>query len=200
MHENAVQQPPPAEQPADFGSTVRKIARDIAGLDPGPAAALRRGPLKGAGAAAFWKLLARCEPQEAERNEEGWGALIQAIAILTPKGQGSQSAPGETPAETSRGRRSAFGRTPMGQALAEAKVSDGRLSRLLATKDEQRRETAVRLCRRLAAAEVPPFNLTTLGHFIVHGNEKTDRRIACDFYRAFDAAERKTTEKEDTNS
>ena len=64
---------------------IPKIAMEIARLDPGPAAALRRGPRSGAGAAAFWKLLARYDPVGAKRNESGWAALIQAIAILTPK-------------------------------------------------------------------------------------------------------------------
>lgn len=198
MHENAVQQPLPTERPADFGSTVWGIARDIADLDPGAAAALRRGPLEGSGAAAFWKLLATYEPEDAVQNELGWAALIQAIAILTPKGQGSRSAHGKTP--MGERRRSAHGKTPMGEALVKAKVSDERLAHLLATKGDQRRETAVRLCRRLAATETPPFNLTTLGHFIVHGSEKTDRRIAREFYYALAAAERKAIEKGDTSS
>lgn len=195
MHENAVQQPLPTERPTDFGSTVWMLARDIAHLahlDPGAAAALRRGPLEGSGAAAFWKLLATYDPDGAVQNELGWAALIQAIAILTPKGQGRRSMKGQ-------GHRSAYGKTPMGEALAKAKVSDERLAHLLATKGNQRRETAVRLCRRLASAETPPFNLTTLGHFIVHGTEKTDRRIAREFYYAL-TTERKATEKGDTSS
>lgn len=198
MHENAVQQPLPTERPTDFGSTVWMIARDVAHLDPGAAAALRRGPLAGAGAAAFWKLLATYDPEDAVQNELGWAALIQSIAILTPKGQGSRTGHGKTP--VGERRRSAYGKTSMGEALVKANVSEERLAHLLATKDEQRRETAVRLCRRLAAAEAPPFNLTTLGHFIVHGTEKTDRLVASQFYYALAAAERQATEKGDTSS
>ena len=75
----------PAAQ--NLPETIPKIAADIARLDSGPAAALRRGPRNGAGAAAFWKLLAKHNPVGAARNEAGWAALIQAIAILTPKGR-----------------------------------------------------------------------------------------------------------------
>ena len=53
---------------------IPKIAMEIARLDPGPAAALRRGPRNGAGAAAFWKLLAKYSPVDGRRNESGWGA------------------------------------------------------------------------------------------------------------------------------
>ena len=78
----------PATQ--NLPEAIPKIAAEIARLDPGPAAALRRGPRNGAGAAAFWKLLAKHNPVGAERNEAGWAALVQAIAILTPKGRGPE--------------------------------------------------------------------------------------------------------------
>ena len=71
---------------------VPRLAWEIAKLDPGSAAALRRGPLAGAGAASFWKLLVNHDIDAG--NEAGWAALLQAIAILTPKGAdpGKQSA------------------------------------------------------------------------------------------------------------
>jgi len=77
-----------------FGQTVARLAQEIAVLEPGPASALRRGPQHGAGAAAFWKLLARYGPDhELDRDrEDGWSTLVQAIAILTTKGRSSSNA------------------------------------------------------------------------------------------------------------
>ena len=151
--------------------TAPWLAAYIAHLDPGSAAALRRGPLAGAGAAAFWKLAAEYAPGAA-RDEEGWAALIQAIAILTPKGREAD-------------RRSAHDPTvPMGAALYEAGVSELRLARLLGAPKEMRRDLAVRACRRLAATEHKRFDLRTLAKLILFDNEKTNHRIARDYYRA----------------
>ena len=40
----------------DLKVVIPRLASEIARLDSGPAAALRRGPLAGAGTAAFWKI------------------------------------------------------------------------------------------------------------------------------------------------
>ena len=159
--------------------TIPKIAFEIARLDPGPAAALRRGPLQGAGAAALWKLLASHNPVAAH-NEPGWAALIQAVAVLTPKGR----APEKKPAHDAS--------LPMGRVLYEAGFSELRLARLLSTASGLRREVAVRTCRRLAAGEFNRFNLVTLGEFVLFGGDQTDRQIARDYYRAHAAAARES--------
>ena len=163
---------------------IPKIARAIARLDPGPAAALRRGPRNGTGAAAFWKLLAEHDPVGAARNELGWAALIQAVAILTPKGRDAKKRPAHDDSRS------------MGQALFEAGFSELRLARLLAAALNLRLELAVRVCRRLAAREPSRFNLVTLGYFVLFGGEHTDRRIARDYYRAEAAARRRSQDKE----
>ncbi len=138
---------------------VPRLARAIARLDPGSAAALRRGPLAGAGAAAFWKLMAEHVARRAGRDEEGWAALFQAIAILTPKGAEAH-------------RRSAHDRDiEMGTALCKAKVSELRLARLLGAPKETQRDLAVRLCRRLSGTEQSRFNLGTLARLIIFGEE-----------------------------
>ncbi len=185
---------PLEEAPAETGSTptsrsvedvIPSIAKEIACLDPGPAAALRRGPHRGAGAAAFWKLLAKYNPVGAASRERDWAALIQAIAVLTPKGRDPK-------------KPSAHDSLSMGHALHEAGISELRLARLLAADPDSRREFAVRVCRRLAAAKSGPyrFNLVTLGYFVLYGAENTDRRIARDYYRADAAARRKSREGE----
>ena len=170
--------------PQRLREAIPKIAFEIARLDPGSAAALRRGPLQGAGAAAFWKLLAKQNPVGATRNQAGWAALIQAIAVLTPKGQDPE-------------KKSAHDYSlSMGRALHKARFSELRLARLLAAAPELRREVAVRTCRRLAAGEFNRFDLVTLGDFVLFGGGDTDRRIARDYYRAHAAAERESQDRE----
>ena len=166
---------------------IPKIASEIARLDPGPAAALRRGPCSGAGAAAFWKLLTKHDPVGAVYNEAGWAALIQAIAILTPKGR--------DPAKQSAHAYS----LPMGQALCRAEFTELRLARLLSAAPDLRRDLAVRTCRRLANGEFNRFNLVTLAEFVLFGGDRTGRRIARDYYRAQAAAER-TSEDTETST
>lgn len=167
---------------------VAELARAIAALEPGPAAALRRGPQNGAGAAAFWKLLARYGPgYELDRDrEEGWGTLVQAIAILTPKGRNRDNAPKE-PAHDPR--------RAMGAALHDAGVSELRLARMLTASQRLRRTLVLRLCRRLAAADERRFDLRTLANFIWYGHD-AGRRIARDYYRAQTMAERHSEPKE----
>ena len=167
----------------DLNGVIPKLAFEIARLDSGSAAALRRGPLAGAGTAAFWKLTTQYAPAAA-RDEAGWAALLQAIAILTPKGR----SPNKKPAHDRQ--------VPMGSALHKAGLSELRLATLLAATTERRRESAPRVCRRLAAGEQNRFDLVTLARFILFGDESTDRRIARHYYRADAAARRESKNKE----
>ncbi len=174
-----------AETP-DLRRVIPTLAAEIARLRPGPAAALRRGPLAGAGAAAFWKLTAKYAPNEAAKNEYGWAALIQAIAILTPKGRDPN-------------KKSAHDhRVPMGRALYKSAFSELRLARLLAATTDLRRELAVRACRRLAATGQNRFDLVTLAYFILFGYDRTDRRIASHYYRAEATAKRDSQDEENS--
>ena len=166
-----------------LGQVVSRLAGEIARLDPGSAAALRRGPLSGAGAAAFWKLMATHQP--GTNDEADWATLIQGIAILTPKG-------------TDLNKKSAHEyRFPMGTVLHQAECSELRLARLLNAPKEMRRDLAIRMCRRLSRTEYNRFNLETLARFILYANDDTDRRIARDYYRT--DAESKRTSNESTD-
>ena len=166
-----------------LGQVVSRLAGEIARLTPGPAAALRRGPLSGAGAAAFWQLMAIYQP--GTNDEAGWAALIQGIAILTPKG-------------TDPEKKSAHEyRFPMGSVLSKAEFSELRLARLLNAPKEIRRDLAVRLCRRLSRTEHSRFNLETLARFILRADDETDRRIARDYYRTEAESKRASTESTD---
>ena len=159
---------------------IPRIAREIARLDPGPVAALRRGPGTGAGAAAFWKLLAKHNLADSK----GWAALIQAIALLTPKGRHAEKRPAHDYSIS------------VGKALYDAGVSELRLARLLGATADLRPKLAVRTCRRLATTEFNRFDLVTLGHFVLFGREAIDRQIAKDYYRAEAAARRKSEDRE----
>ena len=166
-----------------LSQVVSRLAGEIARLDPGSAAALRRGPLSGAGAAAFWQLMATHQPRT--NDETGWATLIQGIAILTPKG-------------TDPNKKSAHEyRLPMGSVLSKAEFSELRLARLLNAPKEMRRDLAVRLCRRLSRTENSRFNLETLTRFILFADDETDRRIARDYYRTDAESKRKSTESTD---
>ena len=166
-----------------LGQVVSRLAGEIARLDPGSAAALRRGPLSGAGAAAFWQLMATHQPRT--NDETGWATLIQEIAILTPKG-------------TDPNKKTAHEyRFPMGTVLHQAEFSELRLAHLLNAPKEMRRDIAIRMCRRLSRTEYNRFNLETLARFILYADDETDRRIARDYYRAKAESERQSTESTD---
>ena len=109
-------------------NAIPAISRQIAMLDPGAAAALRRGPLAGPGAAAYWKLLAEYHSPGA-RRETAWaevGRGLQAIAVLTPKGRDGNKETAHLPGK------------PMGATLSDAGVSELRVARLLSQPRDRR--------------------------------------------------------------
>ena len=181
MPSEKYEKPRTAPNARGLRDVLPKLATEILHLDPGSAAALRRGPLNGAGAAAFWRLLARHDLPGTER----WAALVQAIAILTPKGREPTRLSAHNDALS------------LGEALQKARVSDLRLARLLGAPPSLLPELAVRTCRRLAATEFNRFDLVTLGQFLLsRDNAHATRRIAHDYYRSAFAAMRKTQDQE----
>ena len=165
---------PPRPERRGPSEIVVSLARQISTLDAGSAAALRRGPLTGPGVAAFWKLLADHEIPESQTD--AWASVVQAVAVLTPVGQAVADGTVTSPHEPPRS---------MGAALHGAGISEMRLARLLGAKGAMRREMLIRICRRLSRdTEHRRFDLRTLALFVVGSNEKTDRRIASEYYRA----------------
>ena len=171
---------------ADVGLTVVRMAARIARLMPGPAAALRRGPLESEGSAAFWQLVADHGIEGTRLELARWATIVQAIAILTPRGREEK-------------KRSAHDAgKPMGEALHEAKISDLRLARLLSARGAMRCVFAIRTCRRLAASAPVRFDLRTLAKFILWDNDPSQGHwIARHYYRA--AAKAKATQRETSN-
>ena len=151
---------------------VPGIALDIARLDPGPAAALRRGPHFGAGSAAMWRLLARHNPIGADRNPSGWASLIQSLAILTARGRSRDKLTAHEPTMT------------VGRALEESGFSESRLARLLSARGRTRQEAAVRMCRRLEKGHRNRIDGISLARFVLHQDDATDSTIAREYYRA----------------
>ena len=178
MNAKAVRPGNSAHGPAGPNEIGPRLAYDIARLDPGSAAALRRGPLAGAGAAAFWQLLANHDI--AQRGTTSWAVVVQAIAILTGVG-------GRGALETKQAAHDP--KKTMGAALFGAGVSEVRLARLLAAQGSLRNDLTVRMCRRLARdPEHRKLDVRTLSWFLVLANEQTDRQIAREYYRAQAAA------------
>lgn len=148
-------------------------------LNPGALAALRRGPLAGAGAAAYWQLASSVAVHESKQRE--WAAIMQCIAILTRKGF------------SERKESAHLHNFPMGAALYKSGVSELRLARLLNAPPSLRADFAVRLCRRLARGEFARFNLITLAHYVLSGKGRTDRILAQTYYRAEAVSRSKTS-------
>lgn len=166
---------------------VPKLALRVAHLDPRSAAALRRGPLEGAGSAAFWKLTAELAPDLTPRQEPAWASVVQAVAILTPRGRDGSRTSAHDPAVS------------FGRALYAAGLSELRLARWLTAPPPMRRRLSVRLCRWLAATDVNRCDVVTLAHFMVFGGA-AGRRIARDYYRAEAAAVRRRSEDRGTST
>ncbi len=174
----------PLPSDSDIIGKIVRMAGDISRLPPGPAASLRRNPLAGSGNAAFWYLLAKNEIHPGrELLERRWATVVQAIAILTPKGRADKDRPKPS---------SHDGAAPMGTSLHEAGVSEHRLARLLSARGEMRRDLVIRTCRRLAATEAPRFDLRTLARFVLFEDESQARWIARKYYAAHARAAQST--------
>ena len=170
----------PASGPrTDIGLTIVRLAGRIARIGPGPAAALRRGPLVQAGSAAFWQLMAENDIHPGGDHLARWATVVQAIAILTPKGREPGQAIGAR-RKHSDGRR----------ALQQAGISDLRLARLLSARGEMRSDLMIRACRRLSAKQVIRFDLRTMAKLVLFDGENEARWIARKYYSAAVAAQK----------
>ncbi len=173
---------------SDVGDKIVRLAGEISKLPPGPAASLRRNPLAGSGSAAFWYLLAM-NGITPGRKLERWATVIQAIAILTPKGRDDPDRPKLSPHD---------GAVPMGTALYESqpRIRQQRLARLLSARGRMRRDLVIRTCRRLAAKEAVRFDLRTLARFVLFEHESQARWIARKYYTAHARAAKTTNQGE----
>lgn len=183
----------------DFDQVIADLAKDVARLDSGALAALRRGALVGAGAPAFWTLLARHDLSAVRRDIDGWAAVMQGMALMTPRGRDQNRPPAHDP------------RMPLGRALANGGTteregpsspplfSELRLARLMASKGMIRQDLALRACRMFASHEVR-INWSQMARLILDGDEYTARRIARDYYGTLDRRVRQDQEKSTDNA
>lgn len=190
--------PSPTADRRQLGDEVEALAADIARLDPGPLAQLRRGALQGAGAPAFWTLLARHGLAPIEGSLEGWAAVMQGIAIMTPRGR---DRPRASPHDRSAplGRQLATGGDPDWGKSGEprAAFSELRLARLLEAGGAARRDLALRACRMLARHEAR-VDWRQMARLILFpdGSERTARQVARSFYETLDRQRRRQDEPE----
>ncbi|MHB1360333.1 MAG: type I-E CRISPR-associated protein Cse2/CasB [Rhodocyclaceae bacterium] len=146
-----------------------------AGLSNGERAALKRMALDGPAPLALHRmLLAHVDDAwQGERWLADWRALICALAI--------QRDGGFNPA------------TPFGQALAEARFAESRLERLLSASDDTLRALALRAARQVAAKGIACDWRTFAELLFTRDSEYRERintRIARDFYRTLQSANR----------
>ncbi len=170
-----------AENPQPLSETIPYLAGAIQKLEPGELSRLCRNPLLGGGSAAFWYLVAerglRCHTDE---WQEKWAAVIQGMALMTPKGD---------PAKRTRSAHDA--NRPVGAVLAnpgseKLGLSELRLSQLLTARGDMRRKLAIRVCRMLSAQDAP-CHWGQMAQLILYGKESIKRRIASDYYRTLHA-------------
>lgn len=200
---------------------IEKICDDLAGLDPGPLAELRRMDTTSDayGAPYFWRLVARYELlSNGGPREPAWAQVIQALAILTPKGRDDQkhsrharneaNASADTNSSDAspdgevlpRRRRRGLGHVlcdgadptwPEDKQNPRAVYSEARFAQLLASSGATRVDLVLRAARMLAArlpADVR-FDCTDLAGLLLFPDDpKVTRRIARDYYARLDGA------------
>lgn len=186
--------PNDTRQPEKDTEAPHVIALSIAGLmkgfGSGEMAALRRlGP--DAAAPAYWRLAARHPILETRRD--AWTPIVQALALLMPKG------PPEERAELHNPRR------PLGRALCDGgrhdwpgdaaqgaprpAFSEQRLAQLLAARGSQRRILLLRAVRMLATSQDADAGLD-VGDLAWRFIDPDPQRLAAPYYHRLDRAER----------
>ncbi|MFM9939450.1 MAG: type I-E CRISPR-associated protein Cse2/CasB [Hyphomicrobiaceae bacterium] len=206
------------------------ICRDLAGLYSGPLAELRRmdATSDAYGAPYFWRLCSRYQLGGTEAAEATWAQIIQALAILTPKGRdeakpsrhsGHKTARPEVSAGSTEGgaavarsRRRGLGhvlcdgadlRWPQDATNPKPAYSEARLAQLLGSSGETRIDLVVRAARFLST-RLPAdatFDCTGIARLLLHPDDaKVTRDIARDYYARLDSARRTDTDDTTSNS
>jgi CRISPR type I-E-associated protein CasB/Cse2 len=155
----------------NWRDAVRKIAWRV-GLDDYPTgslAALRRLDPKKPDGAAFWWLVAEYAPRafEDDRASEALAAVVQSMAIAHPF------------------HRPLSGHGRLGEALAEAGVSEARLLRLLRLPRSELPEELRRLARLMSSkGDAGRFDWSDAFDLLFWADgERLRRDIARDYYR-----------------
>lgn len=162
------------------------IAEALAHASPGEKAEARR--MDEAGAPIFWRQMARLgiEPS----TEARWLFYTKLVALLTPASHSSSIHEG--------GRR--FGAVladggdrakPLNTPDAKPFLSEARLARLIAARDDARKQALERIVRMMSRKS-PTFDVTDLARFIF---ARTRREPAASYYTRIDTLpDKETTE------
>lgn len=165
---------------ADDSDDIARIALGIAGAlgatDPGEKAQARR--MDGLGAPVFWRQVARLGV--APGQEAAWLRFTRMVALLTPASA--------TQSIHQPGRRLGAVLADGGDASADLRVSgrpvlsEQRLARLLASRDEARLEALERAIRMVARAR-PRIDVVSLAWAIM---APASNALARDYYTRID--------------
>jgi CRISPR system Cascade subunit CasB len=167
------------DDPHALREALARLAFQLARLDPGPLARLRRAE-PGEPPADFWRLWhGGAWPGRPEKlKSEDWEWVVTAFAIVTPTGAPDGKL---APHDAS---------VPLGRALHAAGISEARVAALLNTPFDLRRPLILRLCRTLAAKR-QAMDMRDLGELLLRPHAPL-RKLA-DTYYAADAAAAKET-------
>lgn len=186
---------------------IENICRDLSKLDPGPLAELRRmdSTSDQYGAPYFWRLCARYGLPRGDTEENTWAQIVQALAILTPKGRDEEK-------QKRHNKKNGLGRVlcdgadtrwPDDTNNPRPVYSEARLAQLLGSSGETRVDLVLRLAR-LLAARLPPdtaFDCTDIARLLLYPDDpNVRRRIARDYYARFDGPRGSETDNDDTDS
>jgi hypothetical protein len=164
------------DQPA-LDERIFKLALDIARLDSGALARLRRMRSDGPGTAEFWKLAL----EHGVRTDVAGLRFMALLALLTPKGE-----PG--------GKRLHNGRNAWGKALAGSGYPETRLLRFLSTPFAYRADALEAMARWLAAKGHDGVNCVDLACLLWFDDIEHERRLARSYFTEL----KKTTDKNGT--
>jgi CRISPR system Cascade subunit CasB len=180
----------PEAQTKDPGAVALALARALQHSSPGDLAAVRRMREDGA-APLFWRMAARYG--EIGRRPDAWAAIARILALLTPTG-----APEARAALHDRDRH-------LGAVLCDGgdrgwsddrpMLSELRLARLLAARDEHRWRALERAARMLSRSRPPGplVNVADIAWAVL--NTAGTGRIAQDYYARLDRAQKNHNEE-----
>ena len=150
---------------------IPKMCHEIAHLDSGSLARLRRMDPLGPGEAEFWKLAIF---HELHQTDQVGMMLVKLLALLTPKGQSDIK------------QLHKFGNS-LGKVLAANKngkplLSEMRLMRFIALPFEKRPESLERICRLIASNGHKGLDCVDLARLLFYHDVKHTRNLARHYF------------------
>lgn len=169
---------------SEVGAITLSLSGIMRHMGTGELAALRRID-QDAATPAYWRLAARHE--ELDRRREQWTPVVQALAILTPKG------PADDRGNLHDGKRP-FGMVLCdggdpnwpGEGAVRPRLSERRLAQLLAARGGQRRVLLLRAVRAVATGRSSTMGIDVPSLAWAFLNPNNPGAIAGPYYRRLD--------------